>query len=72
VTLQNNSSHPSLVIYFFCNPTHYTELGAANTLGITNSKPPGPIIMMGESETLSKCEIIFVTLFFAGAPQGVQ
>ncbi len=38
--------------------------------GTTNSKPPGPIIMMGQSsETLnsSSSQIIFITLFSAGA-----
>ncbi len=30
VTLQKYFSHPSLVIYFFCNPTHKTETGTAN------------------------------------------
>jgi len=48
----------------FCNPTHETETGAANT---TNSKPPGRIIMMGQSETLSSRETMFITLFFGGA-----
>jgi hypothetical protein len=36
-----------------CNPTHKTENGTPNWWGTTNSKPPGPIIMVGESETLS-------------------
>jgi hypothetical protein len=35
----------------FCHPTHKTEAGIANRCETTNSKPPGPIIMMGESET---------------------
>jgi hypothetical protein len=42
-----------LVMYSFCNPTNKTETGTANTWGTTNSKPHGPIIMMGQSETLS-------------------
>jgi hypothetical protein len=41
----------------FCNPTNKTKTGTAN------SKPPGPIIMMGRSETLSSSYIIFITLF---------
>jgi len=55
-----------LVIYFFWQPHPLNWIGSSkNRLGITNSKPPGPIIMMGRSETLSWCEIIiFVTLFF--------
>jgi len=35
----------------FCNPTHKTETGTANRWETTNSKPPGRIIMMGQSET---------------------
>jgi len=30
VTLHKHVSHPSLVIHFFCNPTHKTETGTAN------------------------------------------
>jgi hypothetical protein len=37
----------------FCNPTNKTETGRANRWGTTNNKPPGPIIMMSQSETLS-------------------
>jgi hypothetical protein len=32
----------------------------------TNSKPPGPIIMIRQSEALNICYIIFSTLFYAG------
>jgi len=53
----------------FYNPTHKTETGTAiNKWGTINSKPPGPIVMMGHSsETLSTSLIIFITLFSAGA-----
>jgi hypothetical protein len=72
-TLQNKFSHPSLIIYFFATPPNKQNWGQQIRWGITNSKPPGPIIMMDQSETLSRCEIIlFVTPFFAGAPQAVQ
>jgi hypothetical protein len=37
----------------FCNPINKSETGTANRWGTTNNKPPGPIIMMGQSETLS-------------------
>jgi hypothetical protein len=47
---------------FICNPTHKTETGTANRWGTTNSKPPGPIIMMGQSETLTSTQIVFITL----------
>jgi len=52
------------------NPTHKsdkTETGIANTWGTTNSKPSGPIIMMGQSEIVISSQIIFITLFSAGA-----
>ncbi len=39
-----------------------------NRWGTSNSKPPGQIIMMGQSETLSSNQIIFITLF----PASVQ
>jgi hypothetical protein len=67
VTLQKYFSHPSLVIYFFATPPKKTELGTANRWGTTNSKPPGLIIMIGQSETLSSSQIIFITLFSPGA-----
>jgi hypothetical protein len=51
--------------YYFFYPK--TETGTANRLGSTNSKPPGPIIMICQSEILSRSQIIFVTLFSAGA-----
>jgi hypothetical protein len=51
VTLRIFYSHPSLVMYSFATPT--TETRTANRRGTTNSKPPGPIMMMGQSETLS-------------------
>jgi hypothetical protein len=49
--LQNHFSHPSLVIYLFCNPTHKTETRITNRWGTTNSKPPGGIITISQSET---------------------
>ncbi len=49
----------------FCNPTHKTETGTANRWGTTNRKPPGPIIMIRQSETLSSSRIIFSALFCA-------
>jgi hypothetical protein len=48
VTLQKYFSHYVL----FCHLTDKTKIGTANGWGIINSKPPGPIIMMGQSETL--------------------
>jgi hypothetical protein len=37
----------------FCNPTNKSETGTANRWGTTDNEPPGPIIMMFQSETLS-------------------
>jgi hypothetical protein len=61
VTLQKYFLHPSLVLYFFGNPTHKTETWTANRWGTTNSKPPGQIIMIGQSEMLMSNQI---TLFY--------
>jgi len=33
-------------------------------VGTTNSKPPGPIIMINQSEILSRSQVQFITLFF--------
>ncbi len=69
LTLHIYFSHPSLVVYFVasCNPTPETEIGTAKRSGTTNSKPPGPIIMMGQSETLTSSQITFTTQSSAGA-----
>jgi hypothetical protein len=32
----------------FCNPTHKAETGTRNMWGSHNSKPPEPIIMLGQ------------------------
>jgi hypothetical protein len=40
VTMQKYFSDPSLVIYFFSNPTHKTKIGTANRWETTSSKPP--------------------------------
>jgi hypothetical protein len=61
VTLQKHFLHPSLVIYFFL--IHKTERGTANRWGTTNSKPSGPIIMIGQSKTGISSQIISITLF---------
>jgi hypothetical protein len=41
----------------FCNLSHKTETGTTNRWGTTSSKPPGPIITKGQSETLSSSQI---------------
>jgi hypothetical protein len=33
-------------------------------VGTTNSKPPGPMIMIDQSEILSRSQVQFITLFF--------
>ncbi len=48
----------------FGNPTNNkTETGTANRRATTNSKPPGPIIMMTQSKTLSSSQVQFIILF---------
>jgi hypothetical protein len=59
VTVQKYFSHPSLVIYFFATPPIKLKLWTANRSGITNNKPPGPIIMVGQSEMLISNHITF-------------
>jgi hypothetical protein len=41
----------------FSKSTHKTKIGTTNRWEITNSNPPGPIIMIGESETGSTSQI---------------
>lgn len=42
----------------FSHPAHKSKTGTAN-----NSKPPSPIIMIGQSVTKSSSQIIFIMLF---------
>jgi hypothetical protein len=51
----------------FCNTTNKIEIGTSNRWGTTKTKPPPPIIMMVQSETLGSSHIKFITLFSAGA-----
>jgi hypothetical protein len=52
---------------FLDNHTNKTETGTTYTCGITNSKPPGPIIIIDELEILSLNQVQFITLLFGGA-----
>ncbi len=52
-------SHPSLVIYFFATP----PIKYCRYVGTTSSKPPGIIIMFGQSKTGNSSQIIFIALF---------
>ncbi len=68
VTLpKKKNSHPRSVIYYFATPPIKLKLGQQIGGGITNSKPLGPISMMSQSKTLSSSQIVFITLFSAGA-----
>ncbi len=49
--------------FTFSNPAHKTKTGTANRWEYTSSKPPGPIIMIGQSETGSSNHIIVIKLF---------
>ncbi len=53
--------------FSFGNPISKTETGTANTWRTTNSKPPGPIIVINQSEILSSSQVQFITLFLGGA-----
>jgi hypothetical protein len=62
-----NISHIQvLVIYFFATPPIKPKLGLQIYVGTTNSKPPGRIIMFGQSKTGTSSQIIFITLSLAG------
>jgi len=64
MTLQNYFFRSILT---FLQPTHQTEMGTAYMWGTTNSKSLGPIIMMCQSETLRRSQIMFTTLCSASA-----
>jgi hypothetical protein len=53
VTLRKYFSHPSLVMYSLATPPIKLKLWQQIGGGTANNKPPGPTIMMGQSETLS-------------------
>jgi hypothetical protein len=48
-SLQKYFSIPSLVIYFFSNPTHKPKTGTANRWETTNSNPLGPLKLSSQS-----------------------
>ncbi len=60
VTLQRYFSHSSFSYLPFSNPTHKTKTGTANRWESTNTKPPEPIIIIGQSKTGSSSQIIFI------------
>jgi len=67
-TLKNYFSHPSFSFFtFFFFPTPPIKLKLGGGGETTNSKPPGPIIMIDQSEILSRSHIKFITLFSASA-----
>jgi hypothetical protein len=51
MTLQKYFLHSSSVVFFFFIPTHKIKTGTGNRWETTNSKPPGPVTMIGQSET---------------------
>jgi hypothetical protein len=53
--------------FSFGNPTNTTETGTAYTWGIIDSKPPEPIIMIDQSEILSRSQVQFITFSLGGA-----
>jgi hypothetical protein len=50
-------------VYFFPTPPIKLKVGLQTKWETTNSKPPGPIIMIGQSETGSNRHIKFIPLF---------
>jgi len=64
VTLQKYFSHPSLIIYFFGNPSGKTETATACRWGTANSKPPGTTFCDGPiRNTGQQSDHIYYTLF---------
>jgi hypothetical protein len=61
VTLDNKIKCLNLAV-FFGNPTNSCNWYCIY-VGTTNSKPPGPIIMIDQSEILSRSQVQFITLF---------
>jgi hypothetical protein len=68
VTLQNIFFTSKFSYLLFCNPTHKTETGThiCEELLIANHLDQSSY-MMGQSEALSICHNILITLFSAGA-----
>ncbi len=64
VTLDNKIKCLSLAVFLATPPI---KLWNCVYVGTTNSKPPGPIIMIDQSEILSRNQIQFLTRFFGGA-----
>jgi hypothetical protein len=64
-TLQKNIFHIQVSLFtFFATPPKKSETATANRWATTtNSKPPERIIMMGQSDSLSNSQIMFITLF---------
>ncbi len=67
MTLDNKIKCLSLALFFVGNPTNETVTGAAYVWGILFSKPPGPFIMIDQSEILNCSYVQFITLFFGDA-----
>jgi hypothetical protein len=53
-----------------CNPTtqNWTRWGF-RYVGTTNNKPPGAIIMIGQSKTGNSSQVVFITLFCVAGAQ---
>jgi hypothetical protein len=65
VTMQKCFSHPSFGYFLFFQPRTHKNWNWDSKIGggTSNSKPPGPISMMGQSEILSSSQVISITLF---------
>ncbi len=63
VTLQKYFSHPSY-FFFFSNPIHKTKTNRTQNKLETNSKPPWPMIMIGQSKTGRSTQIILITFLW--------
>jgi len=66
VTLDNIIKCLSLAVFFW-QPHQLNCNRNCMYVGTTKSKPPGPVIMIDQSEILSRSQVQFITLFFGGA-----
>jgi hypothetical protein len=66
VSLDNKMKCLSIAVFFLATPTINYDWNCI-CVGTTNSKPPGPIILINQSEILNSSQVQFITLFFGGA-----
>jgi hypothetical protein len=64
--MQDYFSHPSLIMYFFSNPTHTTKIVIANKWETNDSKTFGPITMSYQSKIWKIIKSYLLHYFLVG------